>query len=128
MATVTFALVPTPAKVKAKARALTPSSKVVAKGSVLTPAKTAAMASAPISVHAVAKANAGLLAEPFHPPGIVVKIVGIKIKMGDQGRLCKEHISCGMVLEGDLVVCLWKVQLMVEGQEEMAIQCGDKWD
>jgi hypothetical protein len=50
---------------------------------------------------------------PFHPPGIVVEIVGIE--MGDQGR------SCGEVMAEDVVVRLCKVQIMVEGKEETAI-------
>jgi hypothetical protein len=56
----------------------------------------------------------------FHPPGIVLEIVGTEA--GDRGRTCKEHaINCGEVLEEDVVVCLWKVQVMVDGREEMAI-------
>ena len=57
----------------------------------------------------------------FHPPGIVVKIIGTEA--GDQGRSCEEHpANCGEVLEPDVVVrLLVKVQLMVEGREEMAI-------
>ncbi len=56
----------------------------------------------------------------FHPPGIVVKIVGTEAS--DQGRSCEEHpINCSEVLEPDVVVRLRKVQLMVEGREETAI-------
>jgi hypothetical protein len=44
---------------------------------------------------------------------IVVKIVGIE--MDDQGRLCKEHINFGMVLDDDQVVHIKKVQAMVKG-------------
>jgi hypothetical protein len=55
----------------------------------------------------------------YHPTGIVVKIVGTN--MADQGRLCKEHINCGMVLEEDVVVRLRKVQVMVEGREETVV-------
>ena len=56
----------------------------------------------------------------FHPPGIVVEIVGTEA--GDQGRSCKEHpANCGEVLEPDVVVRLLKVQVMVEGREETAI-------
>jgi hypothetical protein len=56
----------------------------------------------------------------FHPPGIVVEIVGTEA--GDQGHSCEEHpANCGEVLEPDVVVRLLKVQLMVEGREEMAI-------
>ena len=56
----------------------------------------------------------------FHPPGIVVKIVGTEA--GDQGRSCEEHPAyCSKVLEPDVVVRLLKVQLMVEGREETVI-------
>jgi hypothetical protein len=44
----------------------------------------------------------------FHPPGIVVGIVGTEA--GDRGRTCKEHtVNCGKVLEEDVVVRLRKV-------------------
>jgi hypothetical protein len=56
----------------------------------------------------------------FHPPGIVLEIVGTEA--GDQGCTCKEHtINCGEVLEQDVVVHLWKVQVVVDGREETAI-------
>ncbi len=56
----------------------------------------------------------------FHPPGIVMEIVGTEA--GDQGRTCKEHtVYCGEELEEDVVVRLWKVQVVVDGREEMAI-------
>jgi hypothetical protein len=56
-----------------------------------------------------------------HPPGIVVEIVGTE--MGCQGRSCDEHAVCSAVLEKDMVVCLRKVQVLVEGHEETAIAC-----
>jgi len=56
----------------------------------------------------------------FHPPGIVVEIVGTET--GDQGHSCEEHpVNCGEVLEPDVVVRLLKVQLMVEEREETVI-------
>jgi hypothetical protein len=56
----------------------------------------------------------------FHPPGIVVEIVGTEA--GDRGRTCEEHtVNCGEVLEEDMVVRLWKVQVVVDGREETAI-------
>jgi hypothetical protein len=56
----------------------------------------------------------------FHPPGIIVEIVGTEA--GDRGCTCKEHtVNCSKVLEEDVVVHLWKVQVMVDGREEMAI-------
>ena len=56
-----------------------------------------------------------------HPPGIVVEIVGTL--MGDRGRSCEEHVVCGSVLEEDMVVHLWKVQVLADGQEKTAIAC-----
>ena len=57
--------------------------------------------------------------EPILPSGILVEIVGTE--MSCQGHLCKEHDICGKVLKEDVVVRLRKMQLMVEGKEEMAI-------
>jgi hypothetical protein len=69
-------------------------------------------ASAPV---VQAKANG-----PFHPTGVVVEIVGME--MSDQGCSCEEHLAnCGKVMANDVVVRLRKVQIMVEGREEMAI-------
>ncbi len=56
----------------------------------------------------------------FHPPGIVVEIVGTEAN--DQGRSCKEHlVNCGKVLELDVVVRLQMVQIMGEGRKETVI-------
>jgi hypothetical protein len=56
----------------------------------------------------------------FHPPGIVVEIVGPEA--GDRGCTCEEHtVNCGEVLEEDVVVCLRKVQVKVDEREEPAI-------
>ena len=41
--------------------------------------------------------------------------------MSCQGRSCDEHEICGEVMKENIVVCLRKIQLMVEGKEEMAI-------
>ena len=60
-----------------------------------------------------------LLDKPIHPHSILVKIVGMTVSF--QGRLCKEHTICGIVLKVDMVVRLRKMQLMVRGKEEMAI-------
>ena len=57
--------------------------------------------------------------EPIHPSGIVVEIVGMGISC--QGHSCEEHDFCGEVLKEDVVVRFRKIQLMVEGKEEMAI-------
>ncbi len=50
----------------------------------------------------------------------MVEIVGTEV--GDRGRSCEEHSNnCGKVFAEDVVVCLWKVQIQVEGREETAI-------
>mgnify|MGYP001032718509 CR=1 FL=1 len=54
-----------------------------------------------------------------HPPGITVKIVGIK--SDSQGRKCEEHDICGSVIAEDVVVRFRKVQVIVNGVEESAI-------
>ncbi len=56
-----------------------------------------------------------------NPPGIIVQIVGTE--MGANGRSWEEHTVCGSVLEEDRVVCLWRVQVLVEVLEETAIAC-----
>ena len=57
---------------------------------------------------------------PTHPSGVVVEIVGTE--RGDRGRSCEEHeVHCGEVLAEDVVVCLRKIQILVEGREETAI-------
>jgi hypothetical protein len=56
----------------------------------------------------------------FHPPGIAVEIVGTEA--GNRGRTCKEHtLNCGKVLKEDVVIRFKKVQVVVDGKEEMAI-------
>jgi hypothetical protein len=57
--------------------------------------------------------------EPTHLPGIFVEIVGTE--MSCQGHSCKMHEMCGKVVMEDIVVHLRRIQLMVEGKEEMAI-------
>jgi hypothetical protein len=54
-----------------------------------------------------------------HQPGIVVEILGIK--KGDHGWSCKEHEACGKVVVEETLVPLQKVQVMVNGKEEIAI-------
>ncbi len=56
---------------------------------------------------------------PFHPTNVVVEIVGTDA--GDQGGSCEEHSKCEEIMAKDMVVHLWKVQIQVEGREEMAI-------
>jgi hypothetical protein len=57
---------------------------------------------------------------PFHPTGVLVKIVGTE--MGDQGRSCEEQANnCGKMMAKDVVVRHQKVQIIVEGREKTAI-------
>ncbi len=76
----------------------------------------------------VAPADAEVVAEPapvpqapgsFHPTSVVVEIFGME--MDDLGRSCEEHRNCGEVMGEDVVVCLRKVQIQVEGREETAM-------
>ena len=53
------------------------------------------------------------------PEPIVIEIVGIE--EGSRGRSCEEHAVCGSVVDEDVVVCLRKVQVLVDGKEETAI-------
>ena len=57
--------------------------------------------------------------EPCHPSGVIVEIVGTE--HSDQGHSCEEHPNCGEVMVEDVIVRLQKVQILVEGKEEMAI-------
>jgi hypothetical protein len=57
--------------------------------------------------------------EPHHPSGVVIEIVGTEC--GNQGRSCEKHLNCGEVMAEDVVVRLWKVQILVKGKEETAI-------
>jgi hypothetical protein len=74
---------------------------------------------APVPVAKV-KAAKKKLSGPFHPFGVVVEIIGTV--MGDPGCSCEEHPdNFGKVLAGNVVVRLRKVQIVVDGREEMAI-------
>jgi hypothetical protein len=57
--------------------------------------------------------------ELHHPSGVIVEIVGMECI--DQGRSYEEHLNCGEVMAEDVIVHLRKVQILVEGKEEMAI-------
>jgi hypothetical protein len=84
---------------------------------VATPAE---VVPAPLPV-AKAKAPKTNMPGPFYPSGVVVEIVGTE--MGDRGRSCEEQPNnCGKVLAGNVVACLCKVHIVVEGQEETAIE------
>jgi hypothetical protein len=79
------------------------------------PAPAPAVADAASAPVVQAKANG-----PFHLTGVVVEIVGTE--MSDQGHSCEEHLAnCGEVMANNVMVHLRKVQIMVEGQEEMVI-------
>ena len=54
-----------------------------------------------------------------HSEPIVIEIVGIE--EGSHGRSCEEHAFCGCVIDEDVVVCLRKVQVLVDGIEETAL-------
>jgi hypothetical protein len=56
---------------------------------------------------------------PIHPTGVVVKILGTE--MNDWGCSCEEPRNCGEVMGEDVVVCLRKVQIQIEGWQETAI-------
>jgi hypothetical protein len=102
-----------PAAVPAPTAAPAPASLVVNDGAV---------GRAPVEKKLLSSVSAAALLplsfdEPTHPCGILVKIVGTTVSC--QGRLCEEHEICGEVLKEDVVVRLCKMQLMVEGKEEM---------
>ena len=54
------------------------------------------------------------------PKPIVIEIVGIE--EGSRGWSCEEHAVCGSVLDEDVVVCLRKVQVLVDGMDETGQQ------
>ena len=54
-----------------------------------------------------------------HPSPIVIHIVGTEAD--DRGRSCEEHGCCGEALQEDAVVCLRRVQVLVDGREETAV-------
>ena len=90
------------------------------KSSPVLPAAPAVAPAPPILLATPAVAPAPFfLDNPIHLSEILVKIVGKE--MSCQGRLCEEHKICGKVLKEDVVVRLRKMQLMVEGKEEMTI-------
>jgi hypothetical protein len=111
------------------AAAAPPQDATAAPGNVRPPQGAVAPANVPLPVPApapvVVDASSAPVVQamddgPFHPTGIVVEIVGTE--RSDQGCSCEEHLAnCSKVMANDVVVCLWKVQIMVEGQEEMAI-------
>ena len=48
-----------------------------------------------------------------------VQIVGIEAD--NHGRSCEDHAYCGEVLQEDVVVRLWRVQVLIGGKGETAI-------
>lgn len=77
----------------------------------------------PILVAKAKASNKESASAPLHLLIIVVEIISTRMDDQGQGRSCKEHINCGEVIAEDVVVRLWKVQIMVEGREERAIDC-----
>ena len=54
-----------------------------------------------------------------HLIGTIVVIVGITLS--DHSHSSEEHEACGSIFTTEIVVQLWKVQVVVDGKEEMAI-------
>jgi hypothetical protein len=90
----------------------------VSKESVSVPAPVAIVSAlAPV---AKAKAPDENAHGTSHLPGFVVEI--FEMNMGGQGHSCEEHINnCSNVMADNMVMHLCKMQIIVEGWEEMAI-------
>ena len=54
-----------------------------------------------------------------HLRGTIIEIIGTTVS--DCGHSCEEHEACGSILAADVVVWLWRVQMVVDGKEETAI-------
>ena len=52
----------------------------------------------------------------------MIEIVGIE--EGSRGQSCEEHNFCGGVMKEAVVVCLRKVQVLVDGKEETFCMIG----
>jgi hypothetical protein len=59
-----------------------------------------------------------LLMMATHTNGITVRVVDTNCS---KGRLCEEHDICGSVLAEDVVVQVWKVQVLVNDKKVFAI-------
>jgi hypothetical protein len=117
VAKIAGAVVGAPAPVAKNAKAPVAKRAKVAKESAPVMADVATPVPVPVAKATVPKEN---VPGPFHPSGVVVEIVGMK--MGDRGRSCEEHPNnCGEVLANNVVVHLRKVQIVVDGRKEMAI-------
>ena len=55
----------------------------------------------------------------YHPCGDTVEIVGVN--SSTNGRSCEEHPICGVVVIEDVVLCLRKVQVLMNQQEQSVI-------
>ena len=55
----------------------------------------------------------------YHPRGDTVKIVGVNSPTNR--RSCEEHRICGVVVIEDVVLCLRKVQVQIDQQEQSAM-------
>ena len=55
----------------------------------------------------------------YHPCGDTVEIVGVN--SATNGRSCEEHPICGEVVIEDMVLCLRKVQVLINQQEKSAV-------
>ena len=54
-----------------------------------------------------------------HPTGETMEILGLN--QATNGCSCPDHENCGSVVKPDVVVCLRKVQVTIQGKEESAI-------
>ncbi len=68
-----------------------------------------AVAAVPALVMAAASACAPL--PHRHPSGIILDVVGTTGT--NRGCSCKEHACCGDILENDILVKLWREQILV---------------
>jgi hypothetical protein len=117
MAKIAGAVIGVPAAVVKNTKAPVAKKAKVAKQSALVVADVATPVPVPVAKAKMAKKNAP---GPFHPSGVVVE--NFETEMGDWGRSCEEHPSnCGQVLAGNVVMCLCKVQIVVERCRETAI-------
>ena len=55
----------------------------------------------------------------YHPRGDTVEIVGVNSTTN--GQSCEEHHICSEVMIEDVVLCLRKVQIRINQQEQSAI-------
>ena len=57
-----------------------------------------------------------------NPSGVTLDIIGAEAS--NHGRSCEEQDVCGSILANDVVIALWKLQVIIEGKEESAISAS----